>query len=962
MAYKDDFGNITGLDYWWELDGDETDSVGSLNSDGGTDPSWVTSIVPNAGAGVECGDYNGSSSVTDIPNASDINSSTTTQKTIWAWVYIDTIDQSNGGRVIWGEGGSSNGLSLYVYNEGGTTPTLHFDVYEGSTHDTLSWTGVSTGTLYLITAVLDCTNGNMYLYVNGSTVASKTGGLNISTDFSAHAAGVAIGGVDSTLDDRNGSAMSGFFDGRIADVGYVAETTPNSLGDHQAIYSSGATTAPTVTDVDTDEQVEVDQENVIITGTGFGTTDTGSADVELGDADTYGGSSILVSQSRDSWSDTSIQIDVSQGSLSVGPVWVYVTDSTGVTGDGFPIQLGPFPPVITDMEDEQLDSNETDNVLTGTDFLASQGTGKVEIANNSNYGSATIKVTQTIDSWANTSIQFDFVQGSLPNGTGWIFVTTDDDQLSNGYAVNMGPIPHDSYEDDILGMTNTPQHLWTLQNIYTDTGDWPYLYAANTSGNGSPGFSTSTPLLCRGDSHAFHLTAANQYISPNEAYDNPRSENDDYNAAHNIQFKAFWVRMDRYHQAPSILMEEGANVNDMCLLIGFGNILLANGLSDTADVQSYSNKPLKPNRTYHVMLKIEGNGYDNELALYVDGIKQLRSSGNPWGQATFLLHNGDLCLGWNQQTGTYGQMNVGGTTLQIGTAVGTRYSHWCSWHDKEVTDTEIYDTMFELGVGPDFTIGSGTPSAMQTAMEAYDDTSHDDASLVFYIDYPVGVSSLELTLTNQVFHDDTSLQIQWAGGGVLTLVGSGTTNLDSSKVSNPWGGSIVIIPEVQVAVHLSDIKTGGDISGARVILTAGSGGDLPYQDSVSIVRSGSTATVTHSSHGLQSGVKVAIDGADQSEYNGVKTITVVDTDTYTYTVSGTPATPATGSVTSTAVIVEGLTDVNGDITGYHRYSSDQPFSGVARSASSIVKYKTAAISGIILSTGYDQVTFLSRDQ
>ena len=962
MAYKDDFGNITGLDYWWELDGDETDSVGTLNSDGGTDPSWVTSIVPNAGSGVECGDYNGSSSVTDIPNASDINDSTTTQKTIWAWVYIDTIDQSNGGRVIWGEGGSQNGLSIYVYDEGGTTPTLHFDAYEGSTHDTISWTGVATGTLYLITAVLDCTNGNMYLYVNGSTVASKTGGLNVSTDFSAHSAGVAIGGVDSTLDDKNGSALSGYFDGRIADVGYVAEATPNTLGDHQTIYNSGSITSPIVTDVDGDEQVEVDQTNVVITGTSFGTTDTGSADVEFGDADTYGGSGTLVSQSRDSWSDTSIQIDVSQGGLSVGTVWVYVTNSGGTTGDGFPIQLGPFPPIITDMEDEQLDSSELDNVLTGTDFLDSQGTGKVEIANNAVYGSATIKVTQTIDSWSDTSIQFDFVQGTLPNGTGWIFVTTDDDQLSNGYAVNMGPIPQDTYEDEILSITNTPQHLWTLQNNYTDSGDWPYLYNANTTSNGSPGFSTSTPLLCRGDTHAFHLTAANQFISPNEDYDNPRSENDDYNAAHNIQFKAFWVRFDRYHQTPSIVMEEGANVNDMCLLIGFGNILLANGLSDTADVQSYSDKPLRPNRTYHVMLKIEGSGYDNELALYIDGVKQSRSSGNPWGQATFLLHNGDLCLGWNQQTGTYGQMNIGGTVMVIGTAIGTRYSHWCSWHDKEVTDTEISDTMFGLGVGPDYTIGSGTPSAMQTAMEAYDDTSHGDASLVFYVDAPTGGGDLELKLTNQVFHDDTTLHVQWRGGGVLTLVGSGTTNLTASKMSNPWGGTIVIIPEVNVTVHAIDIDTSADIQNARVLVTADTGGDLPFEDSVSITRSASTATVTHTSHGLLTGNKVLIAGANQNEYNGIKTITVTTDNAYTYTVSGTPATPATGTITSTSIILTGLTDVDGEITATHRYTSNQPFTGKVRKSSSSVYYQTATISGTITVDGYSETSFMIKDE
>lgn len=237
MTYKSDFLAISGLDYWWELNGDETDSIGSANSDGGTDPSWVTSIVPNASA-YQCGDYNGTSSETDIPNQSDINSSSTTQKSIHCWVDIDTIDTSNGGRVIWGEGGATNGLALYVYNDGGT-PTLYFNVYESSTRDILSWTGITTGTLYFISAILDCTNGEMYLYVNGLLVASKTGGLNISTSFSSHSAGAAIGGVDSNLSNHTGATLSGFFDGRIADVGYVAESTPTSLSDHIAIYQSG---------------------------------------------------------------------------------------------------------------------------------------------------------------------------------------------------------------------------------------------------------------------------------------------------------------------------------------------------------------------------------------------------------------------------------------------------------------------------------------------------------------------------------------------------------------------------------------------------------------------------------------------------------------------------------------------------------------------------------------------------
>jgi len=67
----------------------------------------------------------------------------------------------------------------------------------------------------------------------------------------------------------------------------------------------------------------------------------------------------------------------------------------------------------------------------------------------------------------------------------------------------------------------------------------------------------------------------------------------------------------------------------------------------------------------------------------------------------------------------------------------------------------------------------------------------------------------------------------------------------------------------------------------------------------SITRSGTTATVTTNDvHQYLSNDKVTISGADQSEYNGSVTITVTGEDTFTYTVIGTPATPATGTITS----------------------------------------------------------------
>lgn len=67
----------------------------------------------------------------------------------------------------------------------------------------------------------------------------------------------------------------------------------------------------------------------------------------------------------------------------------------------------------------------------------------------------------------------------------------------------------------------------------------------------------------------------------------------------------------------------------------------------------------------------------------------------------------------------------------------------------------------------------------------------------------------------------------------------------------------------------------------------------------SITRSGSTASVTFAkNHHLQTGQSLSPAGADQSEYNGDFVATVTGKKTLDITVSGTPATPATGTITA----------------------------------------------------------------
>jgi len=168
-------------------------------------------------------------------------------------------------------------------------------------------------------------------------------------------------------------------------------------------------------------------------------------------------------------------------------------------------------------------------------------------------------------------------------------------------------------------------------------------------------------------------------------------------------------------------------------------------------------------------------------------------------------------------------------------------------------------------------------------------------------------------------------------GGALTITIDGGSNF---SVRNGIGATTTVVTgAVALEVTCIDSVSKAAIQGARVVVLAGAVGPLPFEDSVTITRSGSTATVTHTAHGLSTGSEVVIAGADQSEYNGLHPITSTGANTYTYTVSGTPTTPATGTITSTAVILNALTNASGVASDTRSYASNQDFTGTARKSS-----------------------------
>ena len=103
--------------------------------------------------------------------------------------------------------------------------------------------------------------------------------------------------------------------------------------------------------------------------------------------------------------------------------------------------------------------------------------------------------------------------------------------------------------------------------------------------------------------------------------------------------------------------------------------------------------------------------------------------------------------------------------------------------------------------------------------------------------------------------------------------------------------------ELDFEVELAGAVFAGDAPAYGPLLRACAFAQTLNTAAVTITRTGSVATATLNAHGFAVGSRVRIAGAAQTEYNGTFTITAVTTNTFDYAVTGTPITPATGTIT-----------------------------------------------------------------
>jgi hypothetical protein len=186
-----------------------------------------------------------------------------------------------------------------------------------------------------------------------------------------------------------------------------------------------------------------------------------------------------------------------------------------------------------------------------------------------------------------------------------------------------------------------------------------------------------------------------------------------------------------------------------------------------------------------------------------------------------------------------------------------------------------------------------------------------------------------------------------ASADITLSVINGASTPTIMEAAGYTGTFTLVIAPVTATVKVLD-ETGADLQNARVLLEASDGtGDLPFQDSVTITHVTTTASVSHTAHGLATGEKVVIRGANQSPYNGPFPITNVTTNAYDYVMGSDPGVDATGTITSTGAVMEGLTSVTGEISDTRSWSIDQNVTGNVRKSTTTPLYKAATITGAV---------------
>jgi len=441
-------------------------------------------------------------------------------------------------------------------------------------------------------------------------------------------------------------------------------------------------------------------------------------------------------------------------------------------------------------------------------------------------------------------------------------------------------------------------HYWALDNSYSDEGITGPVRDLNTSDHATD----YGFFTASGSVIAEDSNYAWKMDAVTEAREIEDSPNMNITITSGERTVAGWVQLGGIQQSLGAIWKEGGGVQNLAFVVGVGNVLLAQGADNPGNAinaQAWSDIRLIPDRPYHICLRYSLTESPKEFRLFLDGEEQTVTDGNPLGAGSFNSHSGNVVWGDPDNN-----LETGGTDIAYSGQVDCIYSHWATWSDNSLgTNAGALDKVTEIR---DLLFRRGAipkyiiTSATASVMQADLNSQLPSGSIVS--DWPLGIR-VEAPI----------------GSTDLELIADDITFNARTTAHLEWRG---------IGTLTWVLENGSELDSDKVFSPAETSGSI-------VIVNAPPITIT---------VKDAATKA-------------VIEDARTYIIAAEGGDLATGSV-----LISGLTDENGEITTNHRYTSDQPIVGYARSASSSPKYKQGDLSGTIGVNGYVGTIFLINDE
>jgi len=261
------------------------------------------------------------------------------------------------------------------------------------------------------------------------------------------------------------------------------------------------------------------------------------------------------------------------------------------------------------------------------------------------------------------------------------------------------------------------------------------------------------------------------------------------NSAHSRKSIGGWFQISKVDAHPARIYGEGDADPTFQFIMAMGNNLMLETVDGGTSVQVYG-LALAVDRPYHIYGELQGDGYNDTLRLYVDGVLQESIA---FGSTTLTTR------GLAEFADPAGTVGVGGDIVLLQAPVNGSYNQWASWANKTLpTTTEIREELFEKGALPDVTITN------QAGLDALADTVRGNTPLSILVNVAGNIS---LSADNVTFDPLCSIHVQYNGTGTLTW--TNTNGANASIGSTTSTGSIVFVNPATLTIN-------GVINGAEV--------------------------------------------------------------------------------------------------------------------------------------------------